>query len=197
LKLVTIVSDEEVAKLLSDPMRRAILNILRERSMSEAQLAERLRLTDATVNCHLAILKKARLLAMAKKKVEEHGKVQRFHLPSSYLYLADLENLPRGVARYYFPINIECARGVLSSLGPADREMRGATAVRVDEMREQLEKIQVGVARQYLDELVGPGLAERRVNEVYSRAFAKLFRAWSVGLRVAVLGQKWTTLAGG
>lgn len=177
MKLVTIVGDEEVAKLLSDPMRRAILNILREMPMNKAQLAKRLGLTDATVNYHLAILKKARLLTIAKKQVEEHGIVQKFYLPSSYLYLADVENLPRGVARYYFPINIERVRGALSSLEPADRDMRGATAARVDEMGEQLAKILVGVARQYLGEVVEPGSGEHRVNEIYSRAFAKLFRA--------------------
>ena len=41
--------------------------------MNQAQLARRLGLTDATVNYHLAILKKARLLTMVKKRVEEHG----------------------------------------------------------------------------------------------------------------------------
>lgn len=109
--MVTIVGDEEIAKLLSDPMRRAILNILREMSMTETQLAKRLGLTDATVNYHLAILKKAKLLTMAKKEVEEHGIVQKFYLPSSYIYLADIDKLPRGIARYYSPINIKRVRG--------------------------------------------------------------------------------------
>jgi DNA-binding transcriptional ArsR family regulator len=176
LKLVTIVSDEEVAKLLSDPMRRAILNILRERPMSETQLAKRLGLTDATVNYHLAILRKARLLTIAKKVVEEHGIVQKFYLPSSYLYLADVENLPQGVARYYFPINIERVRGALSSFDSAGWEMDDLTAVRVDEVGERLAKILVSVARKYVDEDVKPGSGEPRVNEIYSRAFAKLFR---------------------
>lgn len=176
LKLVTIVSDEEIAKLLSDPMRRAILNILREKPMNEAQLAKRLGLTDATVNYHLAILRKARLLTIARKQVEEHGIVQKFYLPSAYLYLADVANLPRGVARYYFPINIERVRGALSSFEPAAWKIEGATASQVDEMGEQLAMILVGVARSYLDEDVEPGSGEPRVNEIYSRAFAKLFR---------------------
>ena len=176
MKLVTIVSNENVAKLLSDPMRRAILNILREGPMNETQLAKRLGLTDATINYHLAILRRARLLVLAKKKVEEHGLVQKFYLPSSYLYLADVENLPRGVARYYFPINIERVRGALSSFETAGWEIGGVTAARVDEMGEQLAKILVGVARQYLDEDVEPGSGESRVNEIYSRAFAKFFR---------------------
>jgi DNA-binding transcriptional ArsR family regulator len=176
LKLVTIVSDEEVAKLLSDPMRRAILNMLREMPMNEAQLAKRLGLTDATVNYHLAILRRARLLTIAKKEVEEHGIVQKFYLSSSYLYLADVGKLPTGVARYYFPINIERLRGALSSFESAGWKTESVTAARVDEMGEELAKILVGVARQYLDEDVEPGSGEPRVNEIYSRAFAKLLR---------------------
>lgn len=53
LKLVEIVDDEQVAKLLADPIRRTILNLVRENAMSEAQLAKRLGLTDATVNYHI------------------------------------------------------------------------------------------------------------------------------------------------
>lgn len=174
--MVTIVGDEEIAKLLSDPMRRAILNILREMSMTETQLAKRLGLTDATVNYHLAILKKAKLLTMAKKEVEEHGIVQKFYLPSSYIYLADIEKLPRGIARYYFPINIERVRGALSSFESAGWKMDGLTASRVDEMGEQFGKMLVSVALEYLDEDAEPGSGEPRVNEIYSRAFAKLFR---------------------
>jgi len=177
LKLVTIVSNENVAKLLSDPMRRAILNILREMPMNETQLAKRLGLTDATINYHLAILRKARLLIIAKKDVEGHGIVQKFYLPSSYLYLADVEHLPRGVARYYFPINIERVRGALSSFESAALKMDNVTASRVDEMGEQLAMILVSIAREYLDENVEPGSGEPRVNEIYSRAFRKLFPA--------------------
>jgi len=177
VKLVTIVSDEETAKLLSDPMRRAILNMLRERAMNETQLARRLGLTDATVNYHLSILKKARLIRISRREVEGHGIVQKFYLPSSYVYLADVERLPRGVARYYFPINIERVRGAISSFESAGRRLGDLTASRVDEMGEQLAGILVAVAREYADEEVTPGTAESRVNEIYSRAFAKLFPA--------------------
>ncbi len=175
LKLVTIVSDKEVAKLLSDPMRRAILNILREKPMSETQLAKRLGLTDATVNYHLAILRKAKLLTMARKEIEGHGIVQKFYLPSSYIYLADVESLPRGVARYYFPINIERVRGAISSFESSGRKLGDVTASSLDVMGEQLAKILVGVAREYVDQDVDPGSGEAKVNAIYSKAFAILF----------------------
>jgi DNA-binding transcriptional ArsR family regulator len=176
LKLVTIVDDEHVAKLLSDPMRRAILNILREKSMNETQLAKRLGLTDATINYHLVILKRAKLLIIARKEVEGHGIVQKFYLPSSYVYLPDVEKLPRGVARYYFPINIERVRGALSAFTDKGWNIGEVTGSKVDELGEELAKILVNVSRDYVDEDVEPGSGEPRVNEIYSKAFTKLFR---------------------
>lgn len=174
MKLVAIVSDEDVAKLLSDPMRRAILNILREKPMNETQLARRLGLTDATVNYHLSLLKKARLLTIAKKEVEGHGIVQKFYLPSAYLYLPDTEKLATGVARYYFPINIERMRGAIASSRSSGRTF-DYTAATVDEMGERLAKILVSVAREYVDEETEPGTGEKRVNDLYSRALVQLF----------------------
>jgi DNA-binding transcriptional ArsR family regulator len=175
LKLVMIVTDEGVAKLLSDPMRRAILNILREKPMNETQLAKRLGLTDASVNYHLALLKKAKLLITARKEVEGHGILQKFYLPSAYLYLPDLENLSTGVARYYFPINIERIRGAMSSFQSLGRTVESLTAADIDEMGERLARLLVDFARPLADEETEPGSGERRVGELYSRAFVKLF----------------------
>ena len=178
LKLVTIVEDEEVAKLLSDPMRRAILNILREKPINETQLAKRLGLTDATVNYHLSILSKSKLITIARKEVEEHGIMQKFYLPSSYLYLPDTDRLPVGVGRYYLPINIERVRGALSALKSAGGPLRELSGKQVDQVGEELAKILVGVARAYQDEEVNAGEGETRVNEIYSRAFEELLSAW-------------------
>jgi DNA-binding transcriptional ArsR family regulator len=175
MKLVAIVEDEEVAKLLSDPMRRALLNILREKPMNETQMARRLGLTDATVNYHLGLLKKAKLLVTAKKEVGDHGIVQKFYLPSAYLYLPDVEKIETAVARYYFPINVERVRGALSSLESSDRGAGDLTASRVDEMGEELARILVEVARDFIGESVEPGMGEKKVNDIYSRAFGQLF----------------------
>jgi ArsR family transcriptional regulator, repressor of sdpIR and other operons len=178
VKLVKVIVEEEVAKVLSDPMRRAILNILRERPMTEAGLAHRLGLTDATINYHLRILKKWKLVTITRQEVGEHGILQKFYLPSSYLYLPDIENLDPEAARYYLPTNIERVRGALSTAGAA-LPPRRLSGTQVDFLGEEFAKLLVRVAMKYEGREVEPGTGESAVNEIYFRAFKMLVRRMS------------------
>lgn len=180
MKLVTVVEDGEVAKMLSDPMRRAMLNILRERPLTESGLAQRLGLTDATINYHLAILKRWKLVKIVRKEVGEHGILQKFYLPSSYLYLPDLENLDPEAARYYLPTNIERVRGALSASKGIFTSVSGT---QIDVLGEEFARVLVTVARRYEGRDVEPGNGESAVNEIYSRAFRALFRRHGTRLR--------------
>jgi len=49
-------------KAVSDPVRREILNILREKPAAAGEIASRFELCDATISHHLAILKGAGLI---------------------------------------------------------------------------------------------------------------------------------------
>jgi DNA-binding transcriptional ArsR family regulator len=175
VKLVEIIRDKEAAKLISDPMRRAILNLLRLRSLTQAELAESLGLTDATVNYHLHLLRKARFITIAKREEEEHGIMQKFYAPSAYLYLPDVEALPREVARYFYPINVERARGVLSVLGNR-HEIAGRDGREVDRLGEDLAKALVIVARRFAERKVNQGEGEVLVGEIYTNALSELRR---------------------
>lgn len=172
MKLVQIIADAEAAKLLADPMRRAILNILRREPLTQAGLAVSLGLTNATVNHHLSLLRKLGFLSVAKEEVEGHGIVQKFYTPSAYLYVLDVDRLPREVARYYYPINIERARGILSALPTA-----GASHVHgrdVDTLGEDFTRMIVKVASRYANITVGGGKGEHLVQKMYHEALAAL-----------------------
>ena len=169
VRLVEVIGDPEAAKLISDPMRRAILNLLRIRPLTQAELAETLGLTDASMNYHLQLLKKARFITIAKREEEEHGIMQKFYAPTAYLYLPDVDALPREVARYFYPINIERARGVLSVLGNP-HEIAGPDGREVDRLGEELAKALVKVARRYSEREVSLGGGELLVAEIYSNA---------------------------
>ena len=175
IRLVEIIRDREAAKLVSDPMRRAILNLLRLRSLTQAELAESLGLTDATVNYHLQLLRKAGFITIARREEEEHGIMQKFYAPTAYLYLADVEALPREVARYFYPINIERARGVLSVLGNRN-EIAGHDGREVDRLGEDLAKALVTVARKHSEKKVSQGEGEPLVVEIYADALSELRR---------------------
>ena len=172
MKLVEIIRDSDAAKLISDPMRRAILNLLRRRAMSQSELAESLGLTDGTVNYHLGLLRKTGFLKVARVEMEEHGILQKFYAPTACLYLPDVESLPLEAARYYYPVNIERVRGVLSAMRD---QPPGALRRDVDSLAEDLAREIVRVAEEYVGKEVSQGKGEEQVNEIYSRALSRLF----------------------
>lgn len=55
-------------KALSDPVRRKILDMLKEKRMSAGDIAQCFDMTQATVSYHLSILKKADLIRENKEK---------------------------------------------------------------------------------------------------------------------------------
>lgn len=58
----------ETFKALSDPVRREILMILREGSLSAGEIGAHFDMTGATISYHLQILKKAGLVFEKKEK---------------------------------------------------------------------------------------------------------------------------------
>ena len=58
----------ETFKALSDPIRREILMMLRDGSMSAGEIGVHFDMTGATISYHLKILKKAELIFENKEK---------------------------------------------------------------------------------------------------------------------------------
>jgi predicted transcriptional regulator len=179
LKLIQVIDDPKVAKLLADPMRRAILNILRRSPLTQAELAESLGLTNATVSHHLSLLKRIGFLSVAREEVESHGIVKKFYTPSAYLYVLDVDRLPREVARYYYPINIERARGILSALPSAGAaHLRGKD---VDALGEEFTRMLVKAAHKYAKVTTEEAEGEGLVQKMYREALDKIENPTRVG----------------
>ncbi|MEG0549306.1 MAG: autorepressor SdpR family transcription factor [Coprobacillus sp.] len=58
----------DTLKAISDPVRRNILDLLKDGKMSAGDIAEKFNLTQATVSYHLSQLKKAGLIVEDKHK---------------------------------------------------------------------------------------------------------------------------------
>lgn len=58
----------ETFKALSDPVRRNILELLKEKNRTAGEIAEKFDLTQATISYHLSQLKKAGLVFEQKDK---------------------------------------------------------------------------------------------------------------------------------
>jgi hypothetical protein len=84
--------------------------------MTQAQLADELGLTGASLNYHIKILRSKKLAVVTKREYERHGIKQIFFLAAAYLFIYDLDSLPKDISRYFFPVSLERARGVISML---------------------------------------------------------------------------------
>ena len=58
----------DTLKAISDPIRRDILESLKEEPLTAGQIAEKYNLTNATISHHLKELKKAELILETKEK---------------------------------------------------------------------------------------------------------------------------------
>lgn len=63
-----LMSLSDTFKAISDPVRREILEMLRNKRKSAGEIAKKFNLTNATVSYHLAQLKKANLITETKEK---------------------------------------------------------------------------------------------------------------------------------
>jgi DNA-binding transcriptional ArsR family regulator len=69
-----------IFKALSDPIRRRVLQLLRERPMSAGELADHFHVSKPAMSAHFAILREAGLVASKK-----HGKSVVYELQMSVL----------------------------------------------------------------------------------------------------------------
>jgi ArsR family transcriptional regulator, repressor of sdpIR and other operons len=70
----------KVFKALSDPTRRKVLGLLRERPMTAGELAEHFDVSKPTMSAHFAVLREAGLVEPVKE-----GRVITYHLMMSVL----------------------------------------------------------------------------------------------------------------
>jgi DNA-binding transcriptional ArsR family regulator len=179
MKAVYIVNDVKIAKILVDPMRRAILDLLRQRPMTQAGLANELGLTGASLNHHMKILRSNRLVTIFKREVERHRIMQIFLSSVAYLFVYDLDSLPKNIARYFYPVSLERARAAVSLLLLYNKELSAhdieQTPETINAISENLSRYLVAAAKSYEKQVINHG-DERYVYEIYGKAMANLLK---------------------
>ncbi len=174
-------------------MRRAILGLLRQRPMTQAGLANELGLTAASLNYHINILRSKKLVTIAKKEVERHRIMQIFFSTTAYLFVYDLDSLPKSIARYFYPVSLERARAVVVSLHMLNRKVLSSsssssssspqssvytidqTPESIDAISENLSRFLVKTAKSYEDKVVNHG-DESIIYEIYSKALSSFLK---------------------
>ena len=176
MKAVYIVNDLRVAKILVDPMRRAILDLLRQRPMTQAQLAQELGLTGASLNYHIKKLRSRRLVVVVKKEVKEHNIMQIFFSSIAYLFVYDVDSFPKDIARYFYPITLERTRSVVSvCLLRAKGYRIEQTPEAINTLSEHLSRLLVKTSKNYEQKDVDYG-NEGIVYEIYMKTINALIK---------------------
>ena len=173
MKAVYIVNNSKVATTLIDPMRRAILDLLRQKPMTQAQMADELGLSSASLNYHIKILRSRKLVVVAKREYERHGIKQIFFLAAAYLFVYDLDLLPKSIARYFCPVSLERARSAISLLIINNRNSIDQTPNTSDSFAEILSRQLVKVAKAYVEKQVTHA-QESIIYEIYTKAMSEL-----------------------
>ncbi|MGA9153931.1 MAG: helix-turn-helix domain-containing protein [Candidatus Nitrosopolaris sp.] len=173
MKAVYIVNNSKVAKTLIDPMRRAILDLLRQKPMTQAQMADELGLSSASLNYHIKILRSRKLVVVAKREYERHGIKQIFFLAAAYLFVYDLDLLPKSIGRYFCPVSLERARSAISLLIINNRNSIDQTPNLSNSFAEILSRQLVKVAKAYVEKQVNHA-QESVIYEIYTKAMSEL-----------------------
>jgi DNA-binding transcriptional ArsR family regulator len=180
MKAVYVVNDVKIAKILVDPMRRAILDLLRQKPMTQAGLANELGLTGASLTHHMKILRSNRLVTIFKREIERHRIMQTFLSSVAYLFVYDLDSLPKNIARYFYPVSLERARAVLSLLLLYNGELSSAYEIEhtpdaINRISEKMSRHLITAAKSYENKTINHG-DEKYVYEIYGNAIMNLLK---------------------
>jgi DNA-binding transcriptional ArsR family regulator len=170
MKVVYIVDNPAVAQILVDPMRRAILELLRTKPMTQSKLASELGLSAPSLNHHIKVLRSKRLVVIVKREMETHKVIQKFFSPAAYLFVYDLDALPMNIARYFYPVSLERARGIVSAIRFKDAHYKmPSTFEEASILSEKISRSLVHAAKEYPKQDLESGL-EEAVYKIYTNA---------------------------
>ena len=140
-KVVRVIYKPKIIKVLADPVRREILRQLRHEPQTQTQLARKLNLTKPSMKHHLQLLRKARLIRVARTKLESHGILQKFYEPTSNLFIEDFDKTPPHLQKYFLQFHIERLRGMLSVFQLIGKKRGEPIKVSSDELKELAQEI--------------------------------------------------------
>ncbi len=82
---------QNTLKALSDPVRREILNLLKNGRMAAGEIAERFTITDAAISRHLSVLKEAELIRDTREGKFIYYDLNASVLEEILLWISDLK----------------------------------------------------------------------------------------------------------
>lgn len=168
-----VISDQKVAKLLVDPVKRQILRHLAEEELTQKMLASRLGIADPSVYYHLKELKAAGLVTVARTEPEKHGIIQKFYTADALYFIADYAKVPLELRAYFLAVSLERLRGIFAIL----RALRGITITlssgEMEKLADRIARSLAEVAREHQDRPFSGG-RESLIITLYGEALQRV-----------------------
>jgi hypothetical protein len=106
--------------------------------------------------------------------------MQIFLSSVAYLFVYDLDSLPKDIARYFYPVSLERARAVISFLLMCNDELSSAYDIEyipdaINMISENLSQHLIIAAKSYENRTINHG-DERYVYEIYGKAIMNLLK---------------------
>jgi len=172
-KGVEVITDPDKAKILIDPMRREMVRLLASNPMTEKELAIALGLSDPSIGHHLKILRNEGLIRIARKEVEEHGIVQKFYETTALACFIDSRIMPLEIERYFMPVTLERARGIVSALNLISNSAEKIPTGELEQFARILNSTIMSAATRYSKNYDGD--REEMIGKIYQDALTHLF----------------------
>jgi len=188
MKAIRIVRDPETIKLLADLVRREILRLMAVEPLTQAQLAEKMMLTEPSMSHHLRLLRDAGLITIRRAEIGSHGILEKYYEPTAKLFIEDWKKMPLELRRYFVHSHMERLRGMLSVFqltaenqgrnievtSNEIKELAQAIAERIAIVGEKYEKKEMVIDRETLlikiySETLKTEMAENRWKDFFSR----------------------------
>ena len=127
----------------------------------------------------MKILRSHKLVAVFKREVESHRIMQIFLSSVAYLFVYDLDSLPKNIARYFYPVSLERARAAVSLLLLYNKESSTydiePNPDTINAISQNLSRYLVIAAKSYEKRVINHG-DERYVYDIYGKAMANLLK---------------------
>ncbi|HYZ51047.1 MAG TPA: hypothetical protein VE593_09185, partial [Nitrososphaeraceae archaeon] len=126
------------------------------------------------------ILRSNRLVTIFKREIERHRIMQIFLTSVAYLFVYDLDSLPKNIARYFYPVSLERARAVVSLLLMYNEDLSSDykiehTAETINRISEKLSRHLIMAAKSYENKTINHD-DEHNVYEIYAKAISNLLK---------------------
>ena len=127
-------------------------------------------------------------MTVFKREVESHRIMQIFLSSVAYLFVYDLDSLPKNIARYFYPVSLERARAAVSLLLLYNKELSAydieQNTETINAISENLSRYLVITDKSYEKRVINHG-DERYVYELYGKAMANLLKEGKKQLSLA------------